>query len=191
MKFTNAILNAINFRELTIATFVDMAKAFDTFNHSILLQKLAMLGITGNILRLLRNYLSDRKQSTMANGIISKLLNTTCGIPQGSTDGPLMYIIYMNDVSTTLKYCKYQLYGDDTALYVSDNIGNIDKAMARLSTDLESFKKWCDMNKLTLNVKTPKYVTFGLKSQTRKIVNHAFMIGDIRICYFLKQIYHY
>ena len=181
VKFTNDIFNAVNSRDLTLATFVDMAKAFDTVNHAILLQKMELLGISGNILKLFRNYLNDRKQSTLANGIASGLANVTCGIPQGSTVGPLMYIINMNDVSTSLKYCKYQLYADDTVLYLSGNIVNIDDVTNRLCMDLKSFKTWCDMNKLTLNVKKTKYITFGLKSQTRRVVNHTVMIGDIRI----------
>ena len=155
-KFTNDIFNAINTRDLTMATFVDMAKAFDTVNHKILLNRLELLGISGNVLKLLRNYLTDRKQSTMANGITSRLDNVTCGIPQGSTVGPLMYIIYMNDISTSLKNCKYQLYADDTVLYLSENCLCINDATNRMCTDLGTFKKWCDKNKLTMNVKKNK-----------------------------------
>ena len=180
-KFTNDIFNAINTRDLTMATFVDMAKAFDTVNHKILLNRLELLGISGNVLKLLRNYLTDRKQSTMANGITSRLDNVTCGIPQRSTVGPLMYIIYMNDISTSLKNCKYQLYADDTVLYLSENCLCINDATNRMCTDLGTFKKWCDKNKLTMNVKKNKYVIFGLKSQTRRIVDHTVKIGDIRI----------
>ena len=84
----------------------------------------------------------------------------------------------MNDVSTSLKNCKYQLYADDTVIYISSDI---DETIGKLCTDLNSFKNWCDMNKLTLNIKKTKYVTFGLKSQTRKIVNHSVNIGNIRI----------
>ena len=109
VKFTDDIINAINKRDLTIATFVDMAKAFDTVNPSILLQKLELLGIAGKTSKLLRYYLTNRKQSTLANGTVSKLANISCGIPQGSTVGPLMYIIYRNDVSKSLNHCKYQL----------------------------------------------------------------------------------
>ena len=86
-----------------MATFVDMAKALDTVNHTILMNKLDLLGISGKVLRLLRNYLTNRKQSTVANGIVSRPADITCGIPQGSTVGPLMYIIYMNDVFYVLE----------------------------------------------------------------------------------------
>ena len=82
---------------------------------------------------------------------------------------------------TSLKNCKYQLYADDTVLYLSDSIVNIKDATDRPCADLVSFKQWCDKNKLTLNVKKNKYVIFGLKSQTRKVVDHSVKIGNIRI----------
>ena len=178
VNFTNHIFNAIDNRKVTLATFIDMAKAFDTVNHKILVKKLEYLGISGKMLKLLKNYLENRKQSTLANGITSKSVRVTCGIPQGSTIGPLMYIIYMNDVYTSLKCCKYKLYADDTVLYMS---GEIDCITNQLCDDLKSFKTWCDKNKLTLNVKKTKYITFGLKSQTRKITNHIVTIGNIRV----------
>ena len=177
-KFTNDIFNAINYRHLTLATFIDMAKAFDTVNHKILLSKLEALGISGMLLKLLRNYLTNRKQATLANGHTSDLVHIACGIPQGSTVGPLMYIIYMNDVSSSLKNCKYQLYADDTVIYIS---GDMELTTGKLCADLNTFKNWCDKNKLTLNIKKTKYVTFGLKSQTRKITNHTLKIGNMRI----------
>ena len=92
--------------------------------------------------------------------------------------GPLMYIIYMNDISSSLKYCKYQLYADDTVLYLS---GELDVITDQMCSDLSLFKKWCDKNKLTLNIKKTKYITFGLKSQTRKVSNHIVKIDNIRV----------
>ena len=82
----------------------------------------------------------------------------------------------MNDVYTSLKCCKYKLYADDTVLYMS---GEIDCITNQLCDDLKSFKTWFDKNKLTLNVKKTKYITFGLKSQTRKITNHIVTKGNI------------
>ena len=83
----------MNSRNLSLATFVHMAKAFDTVNHEILLNKLEALGISGILLKLLRNYLTNRKQATLANGQTSDFAPMICGMPQGSTVGPLMYII--------------------------------------------------------------------------------------------------
>ena len=161
VKLTNDIFHAINRRTLTLATFIDMAKAFDTVNHSILLKKLSKLGFSGNLIKLLENYLINRKQRTLANGITSQSHNISWGIPQGSTVGPLLFILYINDIGSILNYCKYQLYADDTVLYLSDEITN---ATRRLNDDLSNFKNWCNQNKLTINVKKTKYVLFGLKS---------------------------
>ena len=102
-KLTNDIFEGINKGDLTTSCFIDMAKAFDTVNHVILCKKLAKLGIKGNIFKWIQNYLSDRKQCTFANGMVSSLLDITCGVPQGSILGPLFFIIYVNDMKHVLK----------------------------------------------------------------------------------------
>ena len=114
----------------------------------------------------------------MANGITSNECNITCGIPQGSNVGLLMFIIYMNDISYALRHCKEQLYADDTVIYAS---GNFDESTNIVCQDLSTFKNWCDKNKLTLNVGKTKYVTFGLKSQTKKITNHVISIDNLKL----------
>ena len=178
VKFTNDIFNAINSRQVTLSTFIDMAKAFDTVNHEILVKKLIKLGFTGTLLALLRNYLANRQQCTIANGITSKSKKITCGIPQGSTVGPLLFILYMNDISSILTYCKYQLYADDTVLYMSGQVANITDLV---NDDLAKFKYWCLQNKLTINVKKTKCVYFGLKSQVKNIDNHRICIDNMLI----------
>ena len=80
-----------------------MAKAFDTVNHTLLLKKLDKLGFTGNLWKLMEDYLKNRKQKTIVNGITSQAKNVQCGIPQGSTVSPLLFILYMNDLSAILK----------------------------------------------------------------------------------------
>ena len=170
VKSTNDIFNAMNNRNNTVATFIDMAKAFDTVNHQILLNKIEKLGFSWK--NLLKSYLFQRKQVTLANGTTSNQCNISCGIPQGSTVGPLMFIIYMNDISTVLRYSKYQLYADDTVIY---SRGDLDESTANLCQDLSAFENWCDKNKLTLNIGKTKYVTFGLKSQTKKLLITMFL----------------
>ena len=89
-----------------------------------------------------------------------------------------MFIIYMNDISTVLRHCKYQLYADDTVIY---SCGDLIESTANLCQDLSAFKYWCDKNKLTLNIGKTKYVTFGLKSHTKKIINHNVFIDNLRL----------
>ena len=136
-NLTNDIFYGLNDGKLTTTCFIDMAKAFDTVIYDILCGKLYKLGITGNILKWIKNYLSLRKQCTCANGIVSQYLNIICGVPQGSILGPLFFIIYVNDIVSSLYHCKHLLYADDTVL--SDDQ---QQSTAKLQDDLGRFKSW-------------------------------------------------
>ena len=102
----------------------------------------------------------------------------TCGVPQGSILGPLFFIVYVNDIETSLQNCKYLLYADDTVLYVT---GELHRSTIEMQSDLSRFKSWCDRNQLTMNIKKTKYVIFGLKSKTRKIGNHSLFINNNKL----------
>ena len=145
-KFTENIYKGINEGELTIAPYIDLKKAFDTVNHKILLQKLGKLGIQNNNLKWLRNYLSNRSQSTLANGILSTSNRITCGVPQGSVLGPLLFV-YVNDLSSILSNSGQYLYADDTVIYRSGS--DLQDTTNLLQTDLNSFGSWYKSNKLT------------------------------------------
>ena len=92
------ITSSLNDGDLVIGVFLDFLKAFDTVDHKILIKKLFSYGIRGNILKLIESYLTDRYQYVVYNGIQSNYLPITCGVQQGSILGPLLFIIYMNDI---------------------------------------------------------------------------------------------
>ena len=149
--FLNDIYKAINGNKILIATYIDAMKAFDTVNHSILLQKAECYGISGFTLNWLRNYLTERYQCTVANDVISDKKLITCGVPQGSVCGPLLFLIYINDIANVLDHCKVSLYADDTVIYIENN--NVKNAIDLLQCDLDNLSNWCTRNKLTINSK--------------------------------------
>ena len=116
-----------------------MKKAFDTVDHAILIQKLSKYGIQGLELQWFKSYLSSRQQFTKVNGVESDIGSINCGVPQGSCLGPLLFLIYINDLSFALKNCKVTLYADDTSIsYSSKNIGDLTET---LNSELKCLKK--------------------------------------------------
>ena len=128
--------------------FLDLAKAFDTVDHNILLSKLAKYGIRGLPHQLLKSYLTNRKQYTVVNGKQSSERSITCGVPQGSTLGPLLFIIYMNDLPQASNFCT-RLFADDTSLTVSNS--NIKQLKKDANTEVKKINDWMCLNKLSIN----------------------------------------
>ena len=130
---TDDLFDQVNKGMTTIAAFIDLKKAFDTVNLGILIQKLERAGIKGGVLNWCRNYLSGRMQYTVANGLTSRQLKVTCGVPQGSVLGPLFFLVYVNDLQYVLDDCKLKLFADDTVLYQTGE----DKSRAEQKTSNE------------------------------------------------------
>ena len=113
---TGLLFENINKGLTSLAAFIDLRKAFDTVNHEILISKLCKYGIGGGNLDWCINYLSNRSQRTLANGILSEEAVVTCGVPQGSVLGPLFFILYVNDMQSNMPQSHVQLYADDTVI---------------------------------------------------------------------------
>ena len=109
----------VNYSFLTNAIFIDFRKAFYSINHAILLKKISKLGFHGNTTEWFKSYLSNRTQCTIANNITSSFEPVTCGVSQGSVLGPLLFLIFINDLGAVLTHSAHKFYADDTVLYTS------------------------------------------------------------------------
>ena len=148
---TKNIYKALDNKESSLCIFVDLAKAFDTVCHKKLIQKLERHGIRGPCLGLLKSYLNDRKQAVSINKTTSSMKNITYGVPQGTVLGPLLFIIYMNDIFKLDIKGKIGSFADDTFLFVKTN--SWDETKQTAENDFKKLQDWFDYNKLTLNKK--------------------------------------
>lgn len=159
-KFSKALDN----NEFTIGIFIDLSKAFDTVDHDILLTKLQLYGIKGVELQWFVSYLANRKQLVSWNGTESSYQNLTCGVPQGSILGPLLFLIYVNDLYLVSKIMFFILFADDTNIFLSDK--NYNNLIAKTNSELSKIHLWFQTNKLSINVKKSSFMLFTHRHET-------------------------
>ena len=138
--------------------FIDISKAFDTLSHKILLSKLNRYGIRGVAYNWLKNYLINRKQFVEIDSTRSSLRNITCGVPQGSILGPLLFLIYINNISLSTTNAHILSYADDTTLLITGE--NINSLYLKDNDVLKELETWLKSNKLVLNAQKSKYIIF-------------------------------
>ena len=155
---------------------IDLQKAFDTVDHDILLEKLDAMGFNHN--KWFESYLKGRKQMVVVNDVSSETGTVTCGVPQGSILGPLLFLCYVNDMPISVK-CKLLLYADDSALIVS---GFDSKKIAdELSRELESCRQWLIDNKLSLHLGKTEAILFGSKRKLKRTNSFDVKCGEIKV----------
>ena len=169
LEMTDIISKTMDSGKIPISIFLDLSKAFDTLDHTILLKKMQHYGFQGVALAWFKSYLSGRMQFVNFDGIQSSLLSLDTGVPQGSILGPLLFIIYMNDINVASKKFTAILYADDSNLVSSLcsfdtplNSNDINKNLLgnNITHELDKIHIWLQINKLSLNTKKTKFMVF-------------------------------
>ena len=145
---------------------LDLQKAFDTVDHGILMEKLESIGVSS--LPWFESYLSGRRQCTEVGGTRSEFGFVTCGVPQGSILGPLLFLVYINDMSISLN-CRLSLYADDSALLFAHCDPKV--IADRLSSELSRCKHWLVDNRLSLHIGKTESLLFGTKRRLKGAEN--------------------
>ena len=171
LAVTNLINQLVHYQDegrVTVGVFIDFAKAFDTINHSILLSKMENYGVSGLQLNWFRNYLCNRVQYVQHNGATSSFKLSSCGVPQGSVLGPTLFLLYINDLPQSSTYFDFRLFADDSNIFHSFPPCQTIIRLSEITYHLLSVTKWCDANKITINIKK---TNFMIIQPRRKVVN--------------------
>ena len=155
-----SITSALDNLEFSICILIDFRKAFDTVEHSILLNKSHHYGIRGTALQWFNSYLTNRYQYVNYNNTTSNMKQIVCGVPQGSILGPLLFLLYINDISSASVSNVFSsvLFVDDTTLHYSSN--NLQELSATVNNELSNIMQWLNANRLSLNIEKTNFTIF-------------------------------
>ena len=176
MKTTDDWRSAIDKNAIVGSVFIFLSKAFDSISHKLLLYKLSCYGFGQGSLRWFQSYLEGRKQRVLYGRQTSDWSNVLSGVPQGSTLGPILFSLYVNDLPLCLNACKIMLYADDITVYYYNH--SIDKVKDVLSKDLAHLASWLVHNNLQLNLNKTKLMCFSRKGRKSEANNLDICISN-------------
>lgn len=163
ISFTNQIIKAMEEGKYITGLFLDIAKAFDTLSHDVLLGKMYNAGVRGSALKWFESYMTNRKQQVKVQDELSQELELQCGVPQGSVLSPTLFLIYINDLCDSSLKGMVAAFADDTAiLYKADTKEDL---LKKIQFDLKILTEWFSSNELCVNVKKTKFVNFSVRNQ--------------------------
>lgn len=173
------ITQSLDNKEYAFGIFIDLSKAFDTIDHNILLDKLHHYGIRGNQNLWFKNYLNNRKQFTQVNGCSSSHDTIKCGVPQGSILGPLLFLLYVNDINVSSSLLNFIMFADDTNIFFSHK--DFHTAIHTINTELKKVSTWFKVNKLSLNISKTNFILFRNKNKEYSKSDLKLIIDDKQI----------
>ena len=169
IKITDYLLNNMDKGKIIGLTMIDLRKAFDLVDHATLLQKLTLDGLDDNAISWFSSYLTDRQFQVSVDNNLSSKAKVVSGVPQGSILGPLLFILYMNDLPLHLNDTEIYLYADDATQYVAGY--NIQDVEHKLNSDLQPVVKWSDNNRMVVSTEKTKTMVIGSKFKVRGNLN--------------------
>ena len=177
LKAQSLLLDSLNKNQIALLLLIDFSKAFDMVEHSVLLKKLYHYGIRGNAYNWLKSYLDNREQYVSVNGANSCKNKITYGVPQGSILGPLLFVIYINDMPNICNFAKFILYADDANIILTGkDLHDIENQLLNLTSTL---LQWVNVNGLLLNLKKTNYMIFSRRRIDRDIF--TLTMANVRI----------
>ena len=186
IDMTNKITKGFENNYISLGIFLDLSKAFDTINHSILLHKLSYYVIRGTSLNWFTSYLSNRSQYTRISCSSSATNTVTCGVPQGSLLGPLLFSLYINDICYSSTSLSFILFADDTNVFYSGENATLVSIINTINIELGNVATWLQANRLSLNLNKCNFMIFRKKSNISSPSNCQVRINTVPI----KQVSH-
>lgn len=188
---TDTMLDAIDKKKLTALILLDLSKAFDSVSHSILLHKLSCIGASPEAVKWFQNYLSGRVQYVRIGSTKSSTRPITHGVPQGAILSPLLFCIYINDLPGSIQSCNLDSYVDDSKLYKSFYIYDLEQTTINLQADLQRAAKWCLEHQLLINPDKTKFLVVGSRPMLQNLptgMSLTFLGKTIRPVLFAKDL---
>ena len=179
LHFTDMLTDAFEKKLFVSGTFLDLSKAFDCLDHEVLLSKLAYYGVRGILLDWFKSYLCNRNQFVVISNVFSNHLPVKCGVPQGSILGPLLFIIYINDLCKASDKLHFILYADDTNIFCSHE--DPQTLMHIVSNELSKVRIWFCANKLLLNVNKTASILFSTPNRLPVPSIHSIHFCDTEV----------
>ena len=180
LRIQNDIINAVGEQKVVLLTMIDLSAAFDTVNHECLLSTLHDLGIRDTALEWFRSYLTTRQQKVIIKGNCSDSKDLTCGVPQGSVLGPILFTVYTWSLGRLIQQSKlqYHIYADDTSIYLSVKPGDLKKGIKQIEQCIALVQQWMCKFQLKMNNDKTEFMIISSKRTESKFTSQSLNIKD-------------